>query len=339
LDAAVIPTAIHAHRPMVETALAAGFDVMVEKPAAATVQDARAMIAARDRAGRQVAVGFQSQSGALLRAVKQRLVDGRLGQIRRVSAACFQKRTDKYYARNAWAGKIKVDGAWDLDGPVMNAMAHQLMNALWLAGPTLDASAAPRTVAGECYHVNPIEADDLSAMRATLAGAGANTGAELYFAVTYCWGGAPKVELVVEGDKGRVVSDAFNKAEIFLNGRAEPVETLTGSNDQAREDMWRNVVAVFTGKEKSLHVPLETAYQHTLTADCAFLSSGGFRAVPDEYVEQRRDATGETWRTVKGLDDWFARAAAERRLFSELGLPWAAKPKMIEAAGIKEFAL
>jgi predicted dehydrogenase len=339
IDCVCVPTAIHDHRPMVEAALAAGFDVMVEKPVAAAVQDVQAMIAARDRAGRKTAVGFQSQSGFMMRESKRRIIAGQIGRIRRMTATCLIRRDEAYFSRNAWAGKIKVDGRWGLDGPVMNALAHQLMNMLWLGGTELDACAAPATVQAECLHANPIEADDLSVVRAELTQAGGNNGAQILFVGTYCWDGTPGVELNVHGEKGAIRSDAFTWAELTPKGANAPAETWKGDREQPREDMWRNVVGAFGGDSTGLHVPLETALQHTLAANCAYLSSGGFHAVPSAWVEQKTDEKGVCFRTIKGFSADLSHIVAEGKLPGELGLPWGRPSRKITAAELREFNL
>ena len=59
IDGVVLPLPIDLHRPYTERACAAGKHVLCEKPAAGSVEDLDAMIAARDRAGVKVAIGFQ----------------------------------------------------------------------------------------------------------------------------------------------------------------------------------------------------------------------------------------------------------------------------------------
>src|SRR3954447_24819649 len=59
IDAVWLPLPIDLHRPYTELALRAGKAVLCEKPAAGSVDDVDAMIAARDKAGLPVAVGFQ----------------------------------------------------------------------------------------------------------------------------------------------------------------------------------------------------------------------------------------------------------------------------------------
>ena len=58
IDVVCLPLGIALHPPMTIAALEAGCHVVVEKPAAGSVQDVDAMLATRDRSGRLCAVGF-----------------------------------------------------------------------------------------------------------------------------------------------------------------------------------------------------------------------------------------------------------------------------------------
>ncbi|NBB78379.1 MAG: Gfo/Idh/MocA family oxidoreductase, partial [Verrucomicrobia bacterium] len=60
LDLLIIPTGIQAHRPMAEKALALGHRIFLEKPIAATIEDALA-VAEADRAsgGGRAVLGYQ----------------------------------------------------------------------------------------------------------------------------------------------------------------------------------------------------------------------------------------------------------------------------------------
>src|SRR5206468_10275492 len=74
IEAIWLPLPIDLHRPYTEAALAAGKAVMCEKPAAGSVDDVDAMIAARDRAGLGVLIGFQDIYQPAVATLKQRIV-------------------------------------------------------------------------------------------------------------------------------------------------------------------------------------------------------------------------------------------------------------------------
>jgi predicted dehydrogenase len=167
IDLAVIVSPIHAHVPQSLVALAYGSHVLCDKPLGATVQDARALIEARDRAGRLVFIGYQWSYSAAIQALKRDLLAGRFGRPRRMVTVCAWPRGMSYYRRNSWAGRLKDadTGAWVLDSPANNAMAHFLHNALFLLGSSVDRSAQPVELQGELYRALPIESADTAACR------------------------------------------------------------------------------------------------------------------------------------------------------------------------------
>ncbi|MFW5857727.1 MAG: Gfo/Idh/MocA family protein, partial [Planctomycetota bacterium] len=168
LDLCLIPTGIALHAPMSRAALAAGAHVYVEKPIAATVEDADAMAAAAEAAGRVLAVGYQNMYDPGLHVLKERIVAGAIGAVESVACWGCWPRPDSYYARNGWAGRLRVGEAWVLDAPFNNAFAHYVMLSLFLAGAEARTRARPTAVEAELYRARPaIESPDTAAIRVT----------------------------------------------------------------------------------------------------------------------------------------------------------------------------
>ena len=65
---------------------------------------------------------------------------------RRITVRAQWPRGASYYARNNWAGRLRVGSAWVLDSPVNNAFAHFLMLALFWAGDTPTAASPPESL-------------------------------------------------------------------------------------------------------------------------------------------------------------------------------------------------
>src|SRR5712692_9361991 len=74
-----VPTAAH-HRVVLD-ALAAGCHVLVEKPVAATVEEARDMVTAAKRADRVLMVGHVERYNPAVIELKRRLDSGELGRV------------------------------------------------------------------------------------------------------------------------------------------------------------------------------------------------------------------------------------------------------------------
>ncbi len=80
----VAPTSVHL--PLALAALGAGANVLVEKPIAATRDEATTMIAAASRAGRMLTVGHIERFNPAIRELHRRLQEGELGRIFQISA-------------------------------------------------------------------------------------------------------------------------------------------------------------------------------------------------------------------------------------------------------------
>ena len=80
----VAPTSLHL--PATLAALGAGANVLVEKPIAATREEAQAMIDAAAAAGRMLTVGHIERFNPAIRELRRRLEAGELGRIFQISA-------------------------------------------------------------------------------------------------------------------------------------------------------------------------------------------------------------------------------------------------------------
>ena len=147
VDIITLPVAIHTHYDMAKRGLEAGYNIILEKPPVPTVQQLDDLMRVERETGNFVAVGFQMIYSRSLRRLKEIILEGRLGEIKEITCRGYWPRTDGYYRRNEWAGKVIVDGQLVLDGPMNNALAHYLNNMLFIAGPDMDSSAGLLTEA------------------------------------------------------------------------------------------------------------------------------------------------------------------------------------------------
>ena len=127
-DVIIIPTPIHTHFTLAKKCLKAGFDVFIEKPPVAVIQNHDELLRIAKASGKQVPVMFQSLYTDLLGQLQNRLISGEFGEVKRIKAVTGWVRPDSYFTRNSWSGKLKIDGQWVLDGTVNNPIAHTLSN-------------------------------------------------------------------------------------------------------------------------------------------------------------------------------------------------------------------
>ena len=157
IDLVCLPVGIAAHEPLVKAALAAGANVLVEKPAAGCLAAVDRMIAAeRSAAPLRVFVGFQHVSAPEVGRIREIIASGALGKPRKVIVTGIWPRADAYYARNGWAAHLAApDGTPVRDSPINNAFAHYLNLALCFATTNPAMPAEPTGVGGALYRVRP----------------------------------------------------------------------------------------------------------------------------------------------------------------------------------------
>lgn len=160
LDLCIIPTSIHWHEPMTRAALAAGANVLVEKPLAGSPEEGAAMIEAAREAGKFIAVGFQDMYSPALWEAKETLLAEPYGPVVSVSIWGSWHRTRDYYSRNDWAGRLTSHGRPVYDSPLNNAFAHFVNVGLFLAGRATGQMAEVSGVSGQLLRFYPIESFD-----------------------------------------------------------------------------------------------------------------------------------------------------------------------------------
>ena len=179
LAAIVSPIPFHADQTC--AALAAGMNVLCEKPICATVEDARRMIAARDASGKFLEIGYQWSFTDAIQGAQG-------GPCRRcVGSAALPANTrglaeaDVYFKRNDWADASATLPVDCVRQSVNNATAHFLHNMLFVSGPVPTLSCTPLAIQAECYRANPIKNFDTACCRIET-----REGPEILFFATHC---------------------------------------------------------------------------------------------------------------------------------------------------------
>jgi len=274
LDLCCIPTAISMHRPMVEAALSAGANVLVEKPLAGCPEDACAIVEAGERKKRFVAVGFQAVWSPLTGLLLDAIHGGTLGRVRKIAVRGLWPRPRSYFARNGWAGRLRDSHGIVNDSPANNALAHFLNLALLFSGPAPYRCARVAEVVAERIRVNEIENYDT-----ILAEITADTGTEIFYAVSHAAGEAFEPRLDIVGENGTAM---WSMASGSLTVQGGPPQTLPGGGDaESRPLMFANVARTAVG-ENGLVFPAKEAMAHG-EAIAAFDRTGSI-------IDRRNDA-------------------------------------------------
>lgn len=321
---ACIATPICFHREQAVCCMEHGTDVLCEKPICGSLEEAYQMKQVKEQTGRLLAIGFQWSFSDGIRKLKQDIMDGVYGKIRRIRTIVYYPRNLDYYRRGiGWAGKRRLEtGEWLLDSVASNATAHFLHNMLFLTGDKMDRSAEPKKIEAEIYRANPIEMFDTCALRVWT-----DKETELLFYATHAvpmeqerW-----AEFILEGEKGTAVMGYENGKENlrgeFPDGR---IIRYPGPGEDDLKKLYSMADAV--QEKEPLPCVLETALPH-LKCICAladsFLETPKF---PEEFIcynEQIRQYT------CKGLGEDLDRCWREGKLPSEMQMKWSAAPHEI----------
>ncbi|MEO0964549.1 MAG: Gfo/Idh/MocA family oxidoreductase [Planctomycetota bacterium] len=296
-----LPVPIHLHRDMTVAAFEAGKAVMCEKPATASVAELEDMIAARDTAGLPLLIGFQEVYDPATRDLKQRLMDGVIGQVERVSVRASWPRPDSYFARSNWAGRRTIDGAAVHDSPLANALAHFVNLALLFAGvDRLDHAATATDLDATLYRVNPIENFDTVTLRSPT-----DAGPELLVWLTHAGQETVHPVIQIDGEAGRVTRTL---GEVRVEPKGQEAEVIT-LRPRDRAPMFDALGAVVRGlpNERSILATPELAMPHTrLVQQLAKLS---IQTIPEHLVETGEHGNG-TLKFIPGVEQRFADAQA-----------------------------
>ena len=95
-DIAVISTPPFLHSAQSEQALKNGAFVLCEKPAAPTVAEVMNMIAAEEKYGKKIAVGYQWSYSAAVKELKRDIISGKLGKAKNLKTVISWPRNRDY---------------------------------------------------------------------------------------------------------------------------------------------------------------------------------------------------------------------------------------------------
>lgn len=333
VDGVIIPSSIDTHCRLTCRALELGHHVYLEKPPAGTIQEVDTMLAAARTAeqnGQVCLLGFQAIFTQSINLIKDRVVSGELGRVRRLRCWALWSRDQAYYTRNQWVGRLKHGEAWILDGPTNNALAHQTANLLYLACPRPREFSRPTAVRAELYHAHPVESDDTASHYIQTA-----DGPEAWFITSHC------TEAICEGpfiemdcEKAQVRWKFEGPADIaYSDGRREHADDPCRP---AKAPLESFVQAVRARDPSQVMCNLEMGRNYSLAVNGFFESAGQVRSIPADLV--RIEGHGPKSRyIVAGLDDAIIRCGREGKLFSEIGVPWAVPTKPFELDGYSHF--
>lgn len=310
----VSPMQFHAeqHRACVENRIAC----YLEKPPTLDPRELEEMIAVETRASFSTQVGFNFISQPWRQALKARLIGGEFGALRRVGFKGLWRRSQAYYTRNTWAGRLVIGNSIITDSCCGNAMAHFMHNLLFHAGTDdLMSWAGPRSVQAELYRANNIEGTDTVFAKGML-----DNDVEFHVAVTHaCEPSLAHVERI-QCDRAEIEVREEGPFTIrYKDGRVETGATPPGS----LEENLRNYCEYLAGKQPRPATQLKDCVAFVHLNALLYVAAGGIREVsaPHACVRRLADDVQDSF-CIPGVEmacDTFLRTG---RFPSQSSLPW-----------------
>jgi predicted dehydrogenase len=218
VEAVYISTPHQFHAEHVTSAARNGKHVLVEKPMATHPSDTALMVAAQKKSGLVGAVQMQAVGRSSMLELRAAIQGGAIGRIKEVFLSSLWWRTDSYYGRIPWAGRMKIDGAWCVDGALYNQCVHYVNQMLTLVSPgELPCVAKVRDLRCAMYkfHEAPsLEAGDTAFITGTLDIA---DSPRLTAVGTTC-SNCERHQIEVLGDQGRALWNGAGY--VFRDGEA-----------------------------------------------------------------------------------------------------------------------
>ena len=166
---------------------------------------------------------------------------------------------------------------------------------------------------------HPIETEDTSCMEIET-----REGTRIHFYTTLC--SKHHSNLTAWLVNGREASAVLSPTSLRMSRDGKVVESVEYDDSHAStvKDMLQNFTSHLSDLSKPLHVPFEKMLPFVSAVEGMFLSSNEVHVVPGEFV-RRFPIEDSTATEIDGIDELIQRAAGQQALFSDLGVPWAAK--------------
>lgn len=319
LDVVTVPTPIPLHAPMHRACIEAGLACYLEKPPTLYHVELDEMLAVEQRARKQTQVGFLYIVENARQRLKQRIVSGEFGPVRRVAFQGLWPRPTTYFTRNGWAGRLMLDGKPVLDSCIGNAMSHYVHNMLFWAGQDdLFSWAEPEQVRAEMYRAHAIEGMDTAFVSATCT-----NGTELRIAATHAWDGPHQHYERVECDRASI---------IYVVGEMYRVEWRDGKREEASLDHTttllrqnlQHYLRYIRGEEARPLTRLIDSRPFVHLYNLAHIASKEITTVPEVYIRRSSVGPGDGEHIViEGIRETCEAFSSTGHFPSEQGAPWA----------------
>ncbi|PAW79882.1 MAG: hypothetical protein B9S32_00720 [Verrucomicrobia bacterium Tous-C9LFEB] len=328
LSAVTIATPTPFHAEMTRRCLKQGLKVYLEKPPVPLIQQLDELIAI-DVLG-DVYVGFQMINSAWATQLKQWIGEGRFGEIKTIRAGACWPRTDTYYNRAFWAGKMAHQGNPIFDGPATNALAHLIQSIMFLADSSESGYAEPVAVQGELYRARRIESYDTACARGWF-----RSGLAFEIAVTHATQNEWPFHIHIRGSNGWAT----------VSNDGQLLESSWGRNqyDETTIELMKRSYELFLdyleGRRTRVITSLCDTRGYVLTTNGMLLSSDGICDIGNQWIRGYRNAKNDGGYDVTSLHEAVQETVRSGKLFSEQHRPWAQSSSVINLNEITQLSI
>lgn len=323
LDAVILCTPIHLHKPMAMEALRRGLYVYLEKPPVILPADLQDLI--QLDSNRRTAVGFIGVSPSVVRATKAKVNAGAIGSLREIRIAASWPRPSWYYQRSGWAGKLVANGEPVFDGPATNALSHYVHLASYLASADPSEHARVSWVESELYRARPIESYDTCSIRGEFA-----NGVRFNLLLTHACRHRTDVDIRLVGV--RTSANLSAGRSLVRSDLVEEVSEISTILDTNLTNFVRGI-----HQEESFFTTLTDCQPFLSLVSGMWQSSGGIHSIDPAHVTTWNEEPNTLFH-ITDIDLALGRSLAGTPL-SEMALPWTAESTRITVQEIAEFDL
>ncbi|SFP75887.1 Gfo/Idh/MocA family protein [Hymenobacter arizonensis] len=201
-DVLTVATPNGCHAPQAVAGLRHGLHVVVEKPLAITIADAKTIVQTAQQTGQLVFGVMQNRYSPPAAWLKQIVEEGLLGQVYLVQLNCFWNRDARYYRPGNWKGTQALDG-----GTLFTQFSHFVDLLYWAFGDITNISARFR----DFNHAGLTEFEDSGLITFDLIRGGSGT---LSYS-TAVWDRNLESSLTVVAERGslRIAGQYMDKVE------------------------------------------------------------------------------------------------------------------------------
>lgn len=204
IDIVQICTPHHKHADIAVESMKFGVDVLVEKPLANNIEQAKIMIKAANKYNKRLGVVFQNRFKKNILKAKEVLESGRLGKIEGIKGILTWFRDENYYQQADWRGKFSTEGG----GVLINQAIHTLDLLQWFGGEVEAVYGNVSTRRLETV----IEVEDTADANLFF-----KSGASGIFFATNCYSNNSNVNIEIDCENGEIKLDN-NKLIIKTGG-------------------------------------------------------------------------------------------------------------------------